>query len=152
MGKMDFTIRKAEKCDADDISKLFVEMLCTIHGTTDEQGYDKGYLDKYFLGTGDLIFIAESEDRIIGFLSVEVHNDPQDYIYLDDFSVTERYRDLGIGTALLRKAEDYASNIGMPVILLHVEKTNTQAFGLYHRLGFHKFRDDGTRILLAKDL
>ncbi len=149
---MNFTIRKAEKCDADDINRLFVEMMCTIHGTTDEQGYDKGYLDKYFLGTGDVIFIAESEDRAVGFLSVEVHHDPQDYVYLDDFSVTERYRDLGIGTALLRKAEDYASDIGMPAILLHVEKTNTQAFGLYHRLGFHEFRDDGTRILLAKDL
>lgn len=34
------------------------------------------------------IFVAE-DGEVVGFLSVEVHNEPERYIYLDDFSVTE---------------------------------------------------------------
>ena len=67
-------------------------------------------------------------------------------------SVTERYRNRGIGSALIREAEVYAQEIGIQHILFHVEKSNTAAFKLYERLGFRIFRDDGSRYLMNKTL
>ena len=66
-------------------------------------------------------------------------------------SVTESYRGLGIGSALIHEAEVYAQEIGIQHILFHVEKSNTEAFRLYERLGYKIFRDDGNRYLMKKD-
>ena len=59
---------------------------------------------------------------MVAFLSVEVHHDPVDHIYLDDFSVTAAYRNKGIGSALICAAEAYAEQIGSRAVILHVEK------------------------------
>ena len=74
------------------------------------------------------------------------------YIYLDDFSVTEAYRSKGIGTELIRAAESYAKEIGMPVVILHVEKTNQSAMRFYERMGYSVIRDDENRNLMKKDI
>jgi ribosomal protein S18 acetylase RimI-like enzyme len=88
----------------------------------------------------------------VAYLSIEVHHEQEaDYIYLDDLSVTESYRNLGIGSALIHEAENYAKEIGIQHILFHVEKTNTKAFQLYERLGYKVYRDDGNRYMMIND-
>ena len=89
---------------------------------------------------------------MVAFLSVEVHHDPVDHIYLDDFSVTAAYRNKGIGSVLIRTAEAYAEQISSRAVILHVEKTNTSAMRFYERMGYSIFRDDGNRFLLKKDI
>ena len=89
---------------------------------------------------------------MIAFLSIEVHHEDKDYIYLDDLSVTRECRNMGIGTKLIKKAESYAKDIKIPAILFHVEKTNTDAMRLYERLGYQIFLDDENRYLLKKDI
>ena len=85
---MDFVYRKAVLSDSGRIAELFREMLRTIYHTGDVKGYEDGYLDKYFSGGSDLIYVAELENKVVAFLSVEVYKD-DGYIYLDDFSVTQ---------------------------------------------------------------
>ncbi len=148
---MGYRIRKAISKDEQRIRELFIEMLQTIYHTEDVEGYESGYLDRYWTNGEERILVAEDES-IVAFLSIEVHHEPEaDYVYLDDLSVTERYRDIGIGSALIREAEAYAQEIGIPLILFHVEKSNTEAFRLYERLGYKVFRDDGNRYLMKKD-
>ena len=145
-----YTIRTAVPEDEPKIRELFIEMLKTIYHTEDVQGYEMGYLDRYWTNGEERIYVAEDEG-VIAYLAVEVHHDPEmDYIYLDDLSVTEAYRNLGIGSALIHEAEKYAQDIGMRHIFFHVEKSNTAAFRLYERLGFKIFRDDGNRYLMNK--
>ena len=74
------------------------------------------------------------------------------YVYFDDISVRAEHRGQGIGTALIRAAEEYVRGTGMSAVVFHVEKTNTQAFRLYERLGYSVFRDDGDRYLMQKDI
>ena len=148
----DITIRRAEKSDEAAINTLFAEMLRTIHGTSEESGYEDGYLDRYFDGSGDVIFVVEDEGRVTAFISLQIHSDPFEYVYIDDFSVTEDHRCRGIGTTLLAEAEEYARNMGVTGIALHVEKSNLRAAGLYTRNGYRSFRDDGNRSLFTKDL
>ena len=147
---MNYSIRIAVPEDEPKIRELFIEMLQTIYHTRDVQGYEPGCLDRYWTKSEERILVAE-DAAVVAFLSVEVHHDPEeDYIYLDDLSVTEAYRDHGIGSALIWEAEAYAQEIGIQDIVFHVEKSNTEAFRLYKRLGYTIFRDDGNRYMMHK--
>lgn len=147
---MNYSIRIAVPEDERKIRELFIEMFQTIYHTEDVQGYEPGCLDRYWVSGEERLFVAEDED-VVAYLSVEVHHEPDmDYIYLDDLSVTKAYRNLGIGSALIREAEIYARKIGIRDIVFHVEKSNTSAFRLYERLGYKVFRDDDSRYLMNK--
>ena len=147
---MELTYRKAEASDAERVAELFIEMLRTIYNTDDVEGYEDGYLDSFFSGSEDLIYVAEAEKEPVAFLSVQVYRE-DGYMYLDDLSVTERYRDKGIGTKLIRMAENYADEIGIPAIVFHVEKSNVRAHQLYKKLGYQDHEDQGKRIMMVKD-
>ena len=144
-------IRTAVPADEEKIDALFKEMLQTIYHTDDVKGYEAGCLDSFWNGGENRIYVAE-DDEVRAFLSIEVYREPQAYLYLDDFSVTAAYRGSGIGTKLMETAEAYAREIGIPAIVLHVEKNNESAFRFYERLGYTVFRDDGNRYLLSKEL
>lgn len=101
---MDWIYKKAERKDAGRINELFIEMLKTIYGTDKVEGY----LDKFLDGRDEWINIAVHNDVIIAFLSIEVHHEDKEYIYLDDLSVTEQFRNNGIGSKLISNAEEYA--------------------------------------------
>ena len=147
---MKYTVRTAVPGDEPKIRELFIEMLQTIYHTADVTGYEAGSLDRYWINGEDRIYVAEAP-AVVAYLSVEVHREPEvDYIYLDDLSVTEAYRNLGIGSALIREAENYAREIGIRDIIFHVEKSNISAFRLYERLGYQIFRDDGSRYLSVR--
>lgn len=148
---MKYTIRKADKKDEKRICDLFMEMLQTIYNTDDVKGYEDGNLNHYFEENENVIFVAESENEVIGFLSVEVHRDEQEYIYLDDFSVSEKFRQNGIGNALLKEAEEYGKSAKVSASLLHVEKSNDRAFNFYKRNGYSVFEDQDNRLLLIKE-
>ena len=148
---MDYILRKAKSADAIRIEELFVKMLEAIYHTDDVEGYETGYLDKFFLDKEDWICVAEYENDVVAFLSIEVHKD-EDYIYLDDLSVAEGYRKKGIGTKLIHAAEKYAKEIGIAKIVFHVEKTNEAAYRLYSKLGYCKGADEGSRIRMNKSV
>ena len=67
-------------------------------------------IKRNFLDKEDWICVAEYENDVVAFLSIEVHRD-EDYIYLDDLSVAEGCRNKGIGTKLIHAAEKYAEEI-----------------------------------------
>ncbi len=147
---MGYKIRKAVSEDEQRIRELFIEMLQTIYHTEDVQDYEPGYLDKYWTDGEDVIFVSE-DNGVVAYLGVEVHReDEEDFVYLDDLSVTEKYRSQGIGSALIHEAENYAKEKGVENILFHVEKSNTAAVGVYEKLGYKIFRDDGSRYLMKK--
>ena len=148
---MGYRIRIAIPQDEQRIRELFIEMLQTIYHTEDAKGYESSYLNRYWTNGEERILVAEDES-VVAFLSIEVHHEPEaDYAYLDDLSVTERYRNIGIGSSLIHDAEAYAQEIGIQHILFHVEKSNAEAFRLYEKLGYKIFRDDGNRYLMKKD-
>ncbi len=149
---MNYTYKKAKKKDAGIINQLFIEMMQTVRGTDKVNGYPDGYLDKFFDDRDEWISVAVYDGEVIAFLSIEVHHEDKEYIYLDDLSVTKQHRNNGIGTKLIRNAEEYAKEINIPAICFHVEKTNANAFRLYQRLGYNIYQDQKTRYLMIKHL
>ena len=148
---MDYVLRKAKATDTTRIAELFVEMQKAIYHTDHVESYETGYLDKFFSGKEDWICVAEHEHHVVAFLSIEVHRD-EDLIYLDDFSVAKKYRKKGIGTKLIHAAETYAEEIGVAKIALHIEKTNTDAYRFYSRLGYREEVEEGNRIRMNKSI
>ena len=149
---MEYSLRMALPGDRERIDELFREMLRSIYHTPEARGYEEGYLDKFFAGGEDRICLALDGETVIAYLSAEVYRAPEPYLYLDDLSVTEAYRNRGVGTALIREAETYGRRIGVPRVLLHVEKSNGDALRLYERLGYRVHRDDGARWLMHRAL
>ena len=145
------TYRTARPADTGRINELFIEMLNTIYSVSDAKGYEPGYLDKFFSGGADRIFIAESDDRVEAFLSAQVYK-AENYVYLDDFSVTSAFRGRGIGTALINSAEEYAKENGITRAVLHVEKTNVSARRFYLRHDYSESADEGSRIRMMKEI
>lgn len=146
----DWTLRKAVPADRERIGELFLAMLRSVCRTEDVQGYEEGYPDRFFDGGEDWICVAQGRDGVLAYLSIEVHRETEDRLYLDDLSVAAPYRGAGIGTALLRRAEDYARELGVPAVMLHVERTNAGALRLYERLGYRALRGEGSRLLMGK--
>lgn len=149
---MSLVFGKAEKKDFDRINELFVEMLQTIFHTIQVTGYSDGDLDRFFDNRDEWISIVKDNDIIIAFLSIEVHHEDIEYIYLDDLSVTKQYRNNGIGTKLICTAENYAKEIGISTIYLHVEKSNVAAYRLYERLGYEIYEEQKNRFLMIKNV
>lgn len=151
MKAADLTIRKAIESDKERIEELFTEMLKSIYGGEAPGGYERGYLDRFFGDGDDCIYVAESCGSIIGYISLEVHIESEKFLYLDDLSVSERFRGCGIGSALIKRAEEYAAEINAVYTALHVESSNRSAIRLYERLGYKKCRNDGKRIFMRRD-
>ena len=141
--------RKAKEEDRARIEALFLEMLRTIYNTDDVQEYDENALDRYFTGGEDRLIVAEEDGEVVAYLTTEVHRE-DGYIYLDDLSVTADYRGYGIGSYLIHDAEAYAGEVGINVIVFHVESSNTRAHSLYKRLGYIDDEVQGTRIRMVK--
>lgn len=142
------TVRIAAPDDAEKIENLFSEMLKSVYNTDDAEGYEDGYLDKFF-GGSDRIYAAEADGEFAGYIAVEVHDG---FIYLDDISVDGKFRGQGIGTILIEAAEKYASELGITESVLHVEKANVSAQRLYKRLGYSVSDCDGSRYRMTKTL
>lgn len=147
---MEWKTRKAVKEDEGSIKELFIEMLQTIYSTQNVDGYEEGYLDKFFDNRDDLIYVAEVDNSIVAYLSIEVHHEQEKYIYLDDLSVSEKFRNKGIGTNLLMTAEGFAKEADILTIIFHVEKSNISALKLYERIGYSIMDDEGSRLRMVK--
>lgn len=148
---MDYSIRKAVPSDERIIRELFVEMLRSIYLTDEVEEYEDGYLDKFFSEGEDIILVAESAGYVIGYISVESHREDRLYIYIDDFCVDSSYRGNGIGSKLIKRAEEYSTKIGIASACFHVDKTNTLAYRFYERLGYSIFEDQGDRYIMCKE-
>lgn len=144
---MDIIFRQAVCDDIPVIKELFSEMLRSV-GEEEADNYDVSYLE-FFSDNDDIIYAAEADGKVIGYLSVAVFTE---YIYLDDFSVTEKYRGKGIGTKLIALAEKYGIEKKIPTVMLHVKCSNEKALRLYKRLGYTVSDDNGSRFRMTKQL
>ena len=84
---------------------------------------------------------SEPEGRVLGFARVRV-NDLGPYFRfpavaeVEDLAVLDRSRGLGIGTRLMRAAEEWAVSAGFPEIWVSAWTFNEPAASLYQREGF----------------
>ncbi len=78
------------------------------------------------------IFKAVVDNETAGFIMLSV----SDELNIDSIAVNKDFRNLGIATKLIEKAETYAKENNIETLSLEVAYTNITAFLLYKKLGF----------------
>lgn len=85
------------------------------------------------------VLVAESADGIAGRLSISRDPHPASRHVADlGLMVAEGFRRRGVGRALMVAAEDWARDVGVCKIELHVFPYNEPAIALYEDLGYER--------------
>lgn len=99
----------------------------------------------------EVVFAAEIHGSVVGYIHAEVYS----VLYFEDMvnylglAVDGRYRRQGVGTALVKAAEDWAVRKGIRHIRLNSGSSRTAAHEFYRRLGYG---DDKPQLRFVKDI
>ena len=80
---------------------------------------------------------AYTNDHLIGVLILTKQNKKE--IKMRQVAVSEQWRSIKVGTALVRYAEHYAKNEGYEIVLLHARKTARE---FYMKLGYESVGEE----------
>lgn len=92
-------------------------------------------------GAGErwIMMVAEEGGEIVGFIEAALERSPDpmhknmQYCHVEEIAVPRRYRNQGIGTALLRAVEDWGRGRGAAFASLDYHVANTRAGAFYQR-------------------
>ncbi len=89
------------------------------------------------------------DSNILQRFSFYSYKDEPNILYLAGVFVNENCRNKGIGTKILKVADDVASSVGCQVIRLKTQK-DTDAYKLYIKNGYNVLTDEGNQVWLEK--
>ncbi len=137
MKRTSITIRDAQSRDFDQLLKLFDDVAAERKWIATEPGFDKELYRKTWQGIidggGGALFVACDEDEVVGSLSIFVTQSGEHDLGM---LVRQERRGQGVGTALVRKALNWAQRHKVPALGLGVFAHNEAAIGLYEKMGF----------------
>ena len=140
---MDYKIREIRKNEYSILSGFLYESIFIPEGMNKppksiiEQPELQVYIED-FGKKDDWCLVAEINGKIVGAVWVRIMND---YGHIDDetpsfaISLYEEYRNMGIGTALMRDMLEFLKNKGYKRTSLSVQKVN-YAVRMYQKVGF----------------
>ena len=140
---MDYRIREIRENEYCILSEFLYEAIFIPEGTEKppKSIIEQPELQVYIADFGksdDWCLVAEVKEKIVGAVWVRVMDD---YGHIDDetpsfaMSLYEEYRNMGIGTALMRDMLEFLKNKGYKQTSLSVQKAN-YAVRMYQKVGF----------------
>ena len=146
---MTIVVRRAEPRDAPALVELGQAVGAEEEGwliTSGEwrsAGEERRYLRAVRRHPDAAVFVAENADAIVGRLSIARDSHPASEHVADlGLMVARGHRRVGVGTALMGAAEEWARSVGIRKLELHVFPYNEPAIAFYKRLGY---REEGVR-------
>lgn len=98
-----------------------------------EKLYKTWFLNSIFRKHADKYFASIKEKRVIGFISLKSKLED---LYIDLFVVDKDHRRKGIGSALLKKAENWAFKKGYQTLKVATQDKNIASIATYQKLGY----------------
>jgi [ribosomal protein S18]-alanine N-acetyltransferase len=144
---LEFSIRDAE---LDDIERIFEIELESFVNPWRIENYTHEFKIPF-----SYMFVAEHQNRIIGFINLWLVNDE---IHLNKIAVCDSFRKMGIAAGLISFILKKYDNIGIRKIYLEVREKNKEARIFYKKLGFNEnglrknYYPNDNAILIEKDL
>ena len=145
-----FTIRSGRREDASEVARLWMQS-AEEHTAHDQiyataPGAEKvmrRFLADLAGSSHSFLFVAESGDRTVGFISGELREGspafrPKTWASVDDVFVEPDHRNLGVGRALLESVKAWAKERGADGISLQVAAANERGRKFYEGLGFRE--------------
>ena len=146
-------IRFAGKEDLENIAGLYVRNHKTayrgllsdeyLNGLTVSGALEKW--EKHLQDGVSVIWVACERDHFLGFAAAMPDPKTEQAWYLESLHVTENARGIGVGTALIKTAAQYAYDHGYRKMSVCIVRGNDRAGSLYQRLGAEHasfFEDD----------
>jgi RimJ/RimL family protein N-acetyltransferase len=137
-----WTLRPARPTDAGALSRLFAEVRAEGRWLVTPPSALSLPSETYFIGEmirgGDgLVLVAEADGDVVGNILVSVdRNMVSAHIGTLSICVADAWRDVGIGSALVAVALDWARQRGLQKVALAVFPDNDRAIAVYERAGF----------------
>ena len=140
---MDYRIREIRENEYCILSEFLYEAIFIPEGTEKppKSIIEQPELQVYIADFGksdDWCLVAEVKEKIVGAVWVRIMND---HGHIDDetpsfaISLYEEYRNMGIGTVLMRDMLEFLKNKGYKQTSLSVQKAN-YAVRMYQKVGF----------------
>ena len=85
-----------------------------------------------------LAIVAEVDSRMVGQLEVQPKRGHFSHVGEIMLGLLSSYRDLGIGTEMMKEAEKHLKAIGVEVLYLEVFASNSRARHIYNKLGYRE--------------
>ena len=109
----------------------------------DEVWPSRSAVETLILRPDSTILVAETNNEIVGYVTLEVHQVKQTprmrerrFVMIENIAVDPLHHRRGIGRALLRAAEDWAAQRGIAVLQLFVWEFNNAAARFFESEGF----------------
>ena len=141
---IDIVVREANANDFKWVADLMVRALSPFYDG-DHHAHARRIFDTHIAGghdqvgqfsSGQHMFIAEQDGQQVGLIHVVVKK--QGTVKVSPLIVSTNYRGkLGIGSMLLKHAEDFARNLGARQIYCTVAAPNKKALGFFLKKGFY---------------
>ncbi len=153
---MDHQIRKIRENEYSLLSDFLYEAIYIPEGTEKppKSIIEQPELQVYIADFGkadDWCLVAEVKEKIVGAVWVRIMND---YGHIDDktpslaISLYEEYRNLGLGTALMKTMLQVLKNKGYMQVSLSVQKAN-YAVNMYRKLGFETVKENEEEYIMV---
>ncbi len=81
------------------------------------------------------VIAARIDGKLVGYAIVVIEGDVADFW---DLVVKKEYRNMGVGSSLIKEVENYAKQKGCVAIKLDVNLQNENAIRLYEKFGYRK--------------
>ena len=156
---MDYQIREIRESEYSILSDFLYEAIFIPEGMKKppksiiEQPELQVYIDD-FGKPDDWCLVAEVKERIVGAVWARIMND---YGHIDDktpslaISFNEKYRNLGLGTALMKEMLEFLNDKGYKQTSLSVQKAN-YAVNMYRKLGFETVKENEEEYIMVCQL
>lgn len=127
------TIRAARLSDAGEIAQLTTQLG---YDLTEADAADR--LSRLLLRDDQQFFVADVDGRAVGWAHVVVaeYIDAEPFALIGGLVVDRNHRRLGIGRALMDRAEAWATERGCSIVRLTSSATRTAAHRFYEGLGY----------------
>lgn len=143
-------IRKANLEDWKKLNILFSELdflhidsLPEVFCKPDGPARPLQYFQKVFADPNSIIFIAETENEVIGLIHVYVRESQKipllvsrKFAVVEDLVVKSTFQGKGIGVKLMKAAESWIREKGADLVELNVWEFNKRAKNFYENLGY----------------
>ena len=136
----DFRVRAATTADAEAICRIYNQGIEDRIATLETELRTPEERRQWLAARGPRhpVYVAEAEEMIVGWSSLNVYNPRPAYQYVADFSVyIERgWRGKGVGRRLLEHLTEQARALGYHKMMLSAFPFNASGVALYERMGF----------------
>ena len=151
-----WTLRPARPTDSRGLARLFADVrregrwLVTPPSAV-SQPSEAFFIGEMIRGEDGLMLVAEADGETIGNVLVSIErNVVSSHVGTLSIVVAEGWRDVGVGSAMVRAAQDWAMAHGLLKVALAVFPDNERAIAVYERAGFvreglrrRQYRADG---------